>query len=108
MFFLGLAYLMVYVYPILALILIVDAISMYFQNGHPSAYYRDLEKFALMCIGFVIGFIFFIAIIDNSNAEAVCEMLFIPYFFFVPIFIGKYQRSIRQREYFEPIEKLIF
>ena len=103
-----LSYLAILIYPVIGLILIIDAISMYIQKGHPSAYYGDLEKFALMCVGYILGHLLFLNVLDHTHLGNFYEILFMLYFFCAPIVvIGKYQRSIRHKDYFKPIEKLI-
>ena len=107
-FLLCLVYIAIIVYPMIGIILIVEAISMYLQKGHPSAYYRDLEKFAMMCLGFILGMGLFIGFSNNVTFWNFYGILYIPYLLLVPIFIGRFQRRIHHKEYFDPIEKLIF
>ena len=104
----GLAYAAMYIYPIIALIQITDAFLKYLQKGKPVVFYRDLERYALMILGYIIGMWLFIQILNDVASGTILDTWFAIYFLLVPIMIGMYKRRINKIEYFEQIEKLIF
>ena len=108
MLFFGLAYLMIYIYPIIGLIQIIDAFHKYIKIGKPAAYYTDLEKYALMLLGYIIGLVGLIQILEDVAIGTALDLAFFLYFLLVPIIIGTYKKRISNKEYFEEIEKLIF
>lgn len=108
MLFIGLAYSAIYIYPIIGMIQIIDAFNKYLQKGQPTSFYRDIERYALMILGYILGVALFVQVLNDTAIGTVLDTAFITYFLIVPIIIGMYKRKINKREYFEEIERLIF
>ena len=93
---------------ILGAVHILAAIWKYLKKEKPAAYYRDLEKYGAMVVGyFGIWWVASMLPVDwMSNDWGI--LWIIPFFFIVPFLIGAYFWYISNKEYYEGIEKLIF
>lgn len=95
-------------FPLLGLVQVVDAIYMYTQKGKSNEYYADLEKYGTMVSAYFIGMALLFTPPALSFLDNHIPSFYMIYLFLLPIPMAIYKRRISKKEYFEPIEKLIF
>jgi cell division protein FtsW (lipid II flippase) len=100
---------LIYLIPLLqffvGLVHIIDAISSYAQKERPRAYYKNLERYALVVLGY-FGILFVSAQLPTDCIPGV--LLPITYLFIIPWIIAAYYWNIKGTDDHEEIEKLIF